>query len=210
MRARMGWHPRLKAWRPVLFMPRGTYSSQNPGPRGSRGWACMEESGQQRALWLHLVESQVVRPTRSWRLRPFCERMFLPFLEGCSQQSSRARLCVDNCRSQSPVPGDSPLGVPEVPSWDLCWGGRSSPLSLFTRETTCASHSRSPKSTARLRSFTRNSAAVIQPPASPRSPGRSCLLASLTSGRGEPCSTKFCAVSRRMPSWQAAQSCSNS
>lgn len=22
-----------------------------------------------------------------------------------------------------------------MPSWDLCWGGRSSPLSLFTRET---------------------------------------------------------------------------
>lgn len=38
------------------------------------------------------------------------------FLESCSQQSSRVKLCDDNCRPQSPVSDDSPLGFLKSPS----------------------------------------------------------------------------------------------
>lgn len=38
------------------------------------------------------------------------------FLESCSQQSSRVKLCDDKCRPQSPISDDSPLGVPGVSS----------------------------------------------------------------------------------------------
>ena len=37
------------------------------------------------------------------------------FLESCCQQSSRVKLCDDNCRPQSPVADDSPLGLLKSP-----------------------------------------------------------------------------------------------
>lgn len=59
--------------------------------------------------------SQVLGSTRSWSLRHFCERILLPFLESFCQQSSRVKLCDDNCRPQSPVSDDSPLGLLKSP-----------------------------------------------------------------------------------------------
>lgn len=113
----VGWHPRLKAPRlpmlPVPWRPTAPRSRALVGLVARPAWSSEASRGRSAPTWWSLGFSE---PLGVGSLSHFCERTLLPFLESCSQESSRARLCVDNCRPQSPVPDNSPGGFLKSPS----------------------------------------------------------------------------------------------